>query len=59
MQSDNRLKLNEMIEKDDIDVKDIDYDIKKAEEEEDNQDKGKKTKPRKYKSASYVLIKTD
>ena len=55
-----RRKLNEMIEKVDIDLKDIDYDIKKAEEEEEAANhKVKKTKPRKYKSASYVVIKTE
>lgn len=56
-----RKKLNELVEKGDIDLKDIDYDKKKAEEEEeeDNKDKVKKTKPRKYNSTSYVVIKTE
>ena len=53
-----RKKLNELVEKGDIDLKDIDYDKKKTEEEE-NQDTVKKTKPRKYNSASYVVIKSE
>ena len=47
-----RKKLNEMIEPNSINLKNIDY----AKKEEDDKNKVKKTKPRKYTSTNYQVI---
>ena len=51
-----RKKLNKMAENGEIELKDIDYQEKKVEEDKN---KLRKTKPRKYTSTTYKLIDTE